>query len=99
MDAKEAEATHLRYLTAKMDKLAYALATDPLYRQADNRREAEARLEQLAVRHNQVVDDAETYTPPVFGWVCFQCGHRFFDEHKAREHFGDSPTQRPICQA
>ena len=98
-DVKPTIEDAVRFLTSKMDSLTYALAYDPLYRQADKRKEAEARLERMAARHNEVIEQANTYAPPMFGWTCFHCGFRFFDEDKAREHFGETPTQRPICQA
>ncbi|HVJ44690.1 MAG TPA: hypothetical protein VM639_24550 [Dongiaceae bacterium] len=40
----------------------------------------------------------DTYTMP-FGlpWVCFHCGEAFFDQDKARLHFGELPTSKTIC--
>ena len=32
------------------------------------------------------------------GYRCFHCKEVFFDEDKAREHFGAGQTQQPACQ-
>ena len=38
-----------------------------------------------------------TYPQPPDGWVCFHCGERFTDRHKAGDHFGPTPASKPAC--
>lgn len=44
----------------------------------------------------------DTYEAPVHGWVCFHCGEHFpstfAGQQAARHHFGDYPTEDPICR-
>lgn len=57
----------------------------------------EERLNALADQHNELMDQVEKFYPPTTGWACFHCGHRFFDQDKARAHFGTEPTEKPKC--
>lgn len=36
--------------------------------------------------------------PTLKEWRCFHCDEVFTDEHKAREHFGESMCDDPACQ-
>jgi predicted nicotinamide N-methyase len=59
--------------------------------------QVEMELAQKAVAHNRRMDEEPTYAWPVYGWVCFQCGHRFYTAETAQVHFGVDPLAKPSC--
>lgn len=82
-------------LSDRLDVLG--LEMSDLIARRRNTSHIEEQLNVLADEHNALMDQVETFIPPATGWACFHCGHRFFDQDKARAHFGTEPTEKPKC--
>lgn len=95
--------SRIQRLAEEMDELAHKLVTLKKHHLPDFvRRDIEATtldLRESADLYNRLIENEETQHAPAYGWVCFHCGHRFYEYDKALAHFGPTPDKEPACQS